>query len=458
MIKYDNYNFYKNILINSHKLPTQINDNFNNIKTDSWFDIQKYTSLTKHNQIKHLNTDVKLQNFEKCIKIKMLLNNNQKLILESWFKAHTDMYNEGVKFIRYNFDICKNDISFDDLIKNFKTNIKHNFYDYYYIRKQLLDKKKEIINNSQVKSINTNTKIYTHILDYAIHQLCSNIKSAKSNLLNGNIKRFRIKYWSHKRPSKTIDIEKQYIKNDQICPHILGYIKYYYNGKNIDLKNINRGVKINYNRITDEYFLLVPEKIETHIINDQKENMISLDPGLRTFMTGVTETGMVKIGNNVNKIICEKIRELNKIKNNENITEKIKRKNEIMINRKICNRIDDLQWKSINYLVKNYKTIYLGNMSAKNIVKNDTSILNNEQKVACLRTKYYSFNTRLEYKCKQKGVTLKVIDESYTSKICSNCCYNNNDLGGSKTYNCYLCNMNIDRDLNGARNIYFKSI
>jgi len=456
--KYDPIIFHKNILINSHKLPLSVDSNFHDIPTNSWFNIHKYNSLNIHPNINILNTKIKSHKLEKSVKFKMILNSNQKIILQSWFKAHTDFYNEGIKFIRHNFNICKNDICFDNLINEFKSNKKNSFSDFYFIRNKLIDKKKQIIANSQVKNINTNTKIYTHILDYAIRQLCSNIDSAKTNLLNGNISKFRIKYWSHNRPSKTIDIEKVYIKNNKICPYILGDIKYYYNGKIVIPDNINRGVKINYNRITDEYYLLVPIKVESEINNDYKEDMISLDPGLRTFITGITKKGMIKIGENVNKIMCEKLKRLNKIKSNKNISSKIKKKNKILINRKINNKIDDLQWKSINYLVKNYKTIYLGNMSAKKIVKKDTSILSNEQKVACLRTKYYTFNQRLEYKSKLKGVKLEVIDEAYTSKTCSNCCYYNSELGGSNIYNCYLCEISIDRDLNGARNIYFKSI
>jgi len=57
-----------------------------------------------------------MEKLEKCIKIKMILTKIQKDILQSWFIAHTDMYNEGVKFIRHNFDILKNDITFDILI------------------------------------------------------------------------------------------------------------------------------------------------------------------------------------------------------------------------------------------------------------------------------------------------------------------------------------------------------
>jgi hypothetical protein len=87
----------------------------------------------------------------------------------------------------------------------------------------------DIINSSQLAEINTNTKIQTHTLDYAIRQLVSNIKSAMTNLSRGYIKRFRIKFWKNNRPSKTIEIEKQYIRNNKVCPNILGNIKYEYN-------------------------------------------------------------------------------------------------------------------------------------------------------------------------------------------------------------------------------------
>jgi IS605 OrfB family transposase len=449
--------FNLNILVHSKFLPINVEEIYTNINTNSWFDIQKYKSLTKHKNIK-TDTKIKLEKLEKCIKMKMILTKTQQNILQSWFIAHTNMYNEGIKFIKSNFDILKNDITFDILINELNKKKTNSFDNSYYLRSQLLNKKKIIQDNSQLKQIEKNTKIQTHTLDYALRQLCSNIKSAKTNLLRGKIKKFRIKYWSHNRPSKTIDIEKQYIKDNKICYKILGDIKYYYNGSIINLQNIDRSVKINYNKITDEYFLLIPEKIETKIIEKKTESIISLDPGLRTFMTGVSSMGMTKIGNNVNKIITKEINRINKIKNNPKISMRIKKKNEIMINRKISNKIDDLQWKSINYLVKNYKTIYLGNMSAKDIVRKESKILSNVQKVACLMTKYYQFNQRLEYKSKLYGVKLKVIDESYTSKTCSNCCYYDKQLGDSKIYNCYLCDMSIDRDLNGARNIFFKSI
>ena len=93
-------------------------------------------------------------------------------------------------------------------------------------------------------------------------------------------------------------------------------------------------------------------------------------------------------------------------------------------------------------------------MSAKRIVNKHNSCLSKIQKVACLRTKYYEFSKRLENKCKQYQVHYKLVDESYTSKTCSYCSHYDKNLGSSKTYNCSDCLSILDRDINGARNIY----
>jgi putative transposase len=96
-------------------------------------------------------------------------------------------------------------------------------------------------------------------------------------------------------------------------------------------------------------------------------------------------------------------------------------------------------------------------MSAKDIVKKNNSVLNNDQKVACLRTKYYEFRKRLEYKCNKYNINYQLINENYTSKTCSSCGNYNKDLKEEKIYYCKKCQLNIDRDVNGSRNIYIRS-
>lgn len=202
--------------------------------------------------------------------------------------------------------------------------------------------------------------------------------------------------------------------------------------------------------------MLVP--VTNNPINQEEKygNFISLDPGLRTFMSGLSETDYFKIGTNVNNTIKKQINRLNKIKNNKNIPNKIKKKNEQLINRKIFNKVDDLQWKTIKFLTNNFTNILLGDMSAKSIVAKNKSVIKEDMKTACLRTRYYDFQKRLEYKCMLTKTNYKLVNECYTSKICSLCGNYNDKLKGEKTYSCSQCKKSIDRDVNGCRNIMIK--
>jgi transposase len=51
-----------------------------------------------------------------------------------------------------------------------------------------------------------------------------------------------------------------------------------------------------------------------------------------------------------------------------------------------------------------------------------------------------------------------MINEKYTSKMCSNCGNYNENLGTNKIYNCKNCKNIIDRDINGSRCIFFKEL
>ena len=118
----------------------------------------------------------------------------------------------------------------------------------------------------------------------------------------------------------------------------------------------------------DEYLLLVPIKVTPTTENNRKD-LIVLDPGLRTFMTGLSDNIMLKIGQNVNTKIKKLIKRNKKIQSNINIPNKIKKKNERLINKKIYNLIDELHWKTIKVLTCNFKTIFLGDMINKKTFK-----------------------------------------------------------------------------------------
>jgi len=195
-----------------NSLPINVYEDKKFIKTDSWFDIYEYTTDEITNKFNYETSFPK--EVINSVKIKMNLNKNQKDIIQKWMEAHTNMYNEALKYIKTNSIPFRNEI-----IKSKLNKVRKNDYNFQKIRNELKSIKQQFINNSQLKNIDKNTKIQAHNIDYAIRQLTSNIKSAITNLRNGHIKKFRIKYWKHTRPSKTIEIEKQYILKNKICQH-----------------------------------------------------------------------------------------------------------------------------------------------------------------------------------------------------------------------------------------------
>jgi len=451
-----NLNLFKKQILNN-KLPIYFYKS-NLIKTDSWFDIQKQRSLFNHANI-DFKKDVIEETIISATTYEMILTETQKKIIDKWFDCYTEMYNEALKYIRSKYPLTKHDIireTFEDDRKKHARN--EEFYNTYYIRNNLTAIKKNIQERSTLNvSDSPNKRIFSHTLDYAVQQLCANIKTSKENLISGFIKKFRLKYWKNKRPSKSMDFEKTcFNKDNKFCFQQLGDMIYKYNNEEIILPPVESGVKVNYNSITNKYTLIFPIK-NAHIIDEHKSNnSIYLDPGLRTFMTGISENSNLKIANNVNYIMSKlKNKEL-EIKNNPKIKARIKRKNLNRIQRKITDKVKDLHWKTISFLVKNFNGIFLGDMSAKDVVRGYT--LSKSQKRAVFATQYYTFQQRLAFKCKQYGVTYKLVDESYTSKMCSICGNQKNDLRGSHIYDCKKCLTVLDRDLNGARNIYIKTL
>ena len=50
---------------------------------------------------------------------------------------------------------------------------------------------------------------------------------------------------------------------------------------------------------------------------------------------------------------------------------------------------------------------------------------------------------------------MEICTEEFTSKTCTRC-GQINEVGGSEIYKCSGCKLTLDRDINGARNIYLK--
>ena len=421
---------------NSHNLCEPSAADTTNVMMDSWFDLgRKETGESKLDSTK-IHAELVQGKSIRCMKVKLLLTNSQKCKLNRWMDAYIKMYNETIKYIKTY-----------GLNSSWKK-----------IRDILKAEKRRIANSHSVKSERGKEKFKSvHIgsLDGSIKLACANCQSAISNLRAGNIKHFRMRYWKRNRDSKIFTVPVDAIGTRSIYPSVFSEMKCEYNGKPFDLRTVCHESTVICRE--DLYTLLVP----TTVAKDAEwkaKRFISLDPGLRTFMTGVSENEEIKIGTDARDKIVPYINRLHKLSTifpTENRKKKTLRK---MYNRKLLNIVDDLHWKTINYLTKVYDTILVGDLSVKGIVSNDTSILGYINKDLAHRLAFSTFRTRLQSKCETRGCKYAIVDEHYTSKTCSYCGNYKADLGGNEIYHCHNCHRTIDRDINGARNILFRTL
>lgn len=450
--EFEKYTFYEDRLENmKNKVLHYDNDIWspnlnikcdNKINTNSWFTILE--SNPRNVSFANHKYDLKtLGNVEyKCKQIKLLLTKHQKLYINNWLNSFIEMYNCSLKYIKMN-------IKYDNNVTNM-----------IYLRSKLLEEKKKIINkydNINLREIDKKKRlsIKVHDIDYAIKLACSNWKSGISNLKNGNIKNFRIRYWRKDKPIKIMGLEKANFKTGSIRKEVLGIIKGTYNGKPFDFSAINCDCILR--REKDEYVLLVPEHTEPEKKTKNKSEQITIDLGLRTFGTGITENKIVKIGDECSEKIKEYLKRKDKIMKNDKICKEIKEKNEKIINKKVKNLVKDMHWKTIKYLLDNYKNIFIGDISAKNIIKKD-GVLTKMNRRLTNALSFYKFKQRLKFKCELNKVNYNVINEWMTTKMCSKCGEINWGIGSKKIFKCDECGQEMERDVNATRNMYKKVI
>jgi transposase len=411
------------------KPPSQINFQ----RKNEW--IRSYDNVTCDPYTTTLKTANVTNEVIACKRIELHLTEIQKTILRRWMMAYVKMYNEGLHYIKKQFR------EKETITLNFK---KLRTY-------HLKAARDQIQQNSYVEEYGTHTHIKTHMLDGAIKLVCSMYKSALTNYKKGNIKHFRLRYLRKKRFYR-LDIEQQYIKENGICPSILEPMIATYDGEPFEWSSITSDSQLQYDSELENYYLLVPERRPTKKI-DKRKSWISLDPGARTFLTGYSNEEVVEIGSRIDERIKRLQTKLQAIE--KNFKKKKRKKKRRRCARKIENIIKDLHWKSIQYLVSNYDHILIGNMSTKSVVKGN---LPASVKNVMIALSHFTFRERLQYKAMQHHVTVHVVNEAYTTKMCSCCTWLNEDIGSLKVFHCQQCNNVMDRDVDAARCIAFAGL
>lgn len=380
-------------------------------------------------------TNVSKKEDIRIIKIKLKPNYQTKKIIKEWCNTSRAVYNIGI-----------DEISLDSKKANF----------YQLRNKYVTAKSKNGQKNENVCDWMTNTP--KDIRAGALKELVTAFKSNLTNLKRKNIKVFYLKHRLKKSNTQVIEIPKSAIKivdNNQIKifnRYIKKEIKHSKEKKKIE---INHDCKIEYS-YPNQFHLLIPYK-RKHKEYDKNNDIIALDPGVRKFMTSYSQEE-IKTFNPSDKIdnLNRQIDNIKSVKNKNRKKKKAILKREI----KVKNMINYFHYSVINYLTKTYNKIFLPTFETSAIIKHC------EQKRRVIgpgtarkmnNLSHYKFKQRLLHRCELTNTKLYLVNEAYTSKTCTVCGKINN-IGSNEIYKCLDCGLVIDRDVNGARNIFIKNV
>jgi putative transposase len=215
---------------------------------------------------------------------------------------------------------------------------------------------------------------------------------------------------------------------------------------------IDHDVKLMYNGVY--YWLLIPFEIEHEKTHEKaREKLVSLDPGIRSLVTGYTGDQAFDFKVNIDKIS----KELSILDNTRSLYSKklLTRKQRLLREKRLTDQIKTMHVKISKYLTKRFDTIILGKINSQDLVKDKKQKTLNR---LIMTMSLYKFRKRLEFDCFKEDRTLVVTNEAWTSKVCGSCGNINHDLGSSKYFHCPACNYQADRDINASRNILSKFI
>ena len=127
----------------------------------------------------------------------------------------------------------------------------------------------------------------------------------------------------------------------------------------------------------------------------------------------------------------------------------------LKLNRKVWNLVEDLHWKTAQFLVSNYDIIFLPIFGISQMVKGKK--LHRSVKRVLQQYRFYSFQQKLEWLSRRYGKRLFIVDESWTSRTCC-FCGTINPKSSKEELQCNECLVKQDRDIRGAICILIRTL
>lgn len=409
----------------------------------SWFSTKIQTCQKKANlsemsyplsKFIHVNGMDKDDTLVKARKIKLKLTSDQKKLFNQWNDHHRYTYNMSIFRLNTDIDIPNKLKLRNELVaaENLKT------------KEWLLRTPKEIRARAVFEA---HTRVITGI----------------KQIKNKTIKFFKMSFKDKKFQKQNgwcIDIPKQSIKKIDnntifVYPRVTNRSKVHLSEQFVS--EIEHDCKLQFDGI--DYFLIIPFK--TPRTNEvDRDGIISLDPGIRTFLSGIDMDKRIELGDKANEKMYPLLKKLDRYigrakKASKRCRTKFQKRIK-QLRKKIKNLQQELHKKTSSWLCKNYKNVIIPDfesleMSQKQGRKIKTKTV---RQMSVLGHKL--FLQRLKTKAIETNTNVIIVNESYTSKTCACCESLKTGTYTSKVYKCDNCGIKIDRDTNGSINIFKK--
>ncbi len=200
----------------------------------------------------------------------------------------------------------------------------------------------------------------------------------------------------------------------------------------------------------NKWFVSVLVEIPNKVQTDAKNNVIGIDLGIKTLATcsdGTSYENPKALKNNI-KRLKRKQKQLSRKKLGSNNYKKAKKKL-VKLHYHISNIRKDCLHKVTTKIINENQVIVLEDLKVRNMMKN------HKLAQAISDVGLFEFRRQIEYKAKWNNRTVIFVDTFYpSSKLCSNCGWKNINLTlTDRVFECKICDMKIDRDLNASLNL-----
>ncbi len=207
------------------------------------------------------------------------------------------------------------------------------------------------------------------------------------------------------------------------------------------------------------YFYCDP--VEITVSDNQGSGCVSIDPGVRTFATFYSPELAGELGkadaSRIQRLCYHLDRLVSKRDLESSSFKRLRVKRSInRLKNKIKDLVSELHYKIAKFLTSNFKVIFIPDFETSSMSKKASRKISSKTVRSMLTLSHYSFRLKLNHLANKNGSMVVTQEESYTSKTCT-CCGKLNNIGSAKTLRC-SCGTVIDRDLNGARNIFLRAL